>query len=324
MRIHIQNPPDDPAFTITPALWAETAARAGASGHALSFGTTTADFVAAIGQAEALVGDKDILRPLLPADAPRLKLVFVTNAGLDNLAPFDWLPPGAALCNNRGTHTQKAGEFGLMAVLMLANRVPEMVTHQRAGAWHKLWGGTLGGRRLTVVGLGALGGAIAEQAARLGMHVTGVRARPSSHPACAAVVGTDTFDTVLPETEFLVLACPLTPATELLLDRRRVFRLPRGAGVVNIGRGRLLDQEALCDALEAGHLSGAVLDVFHPEPVPPGDRIWTTRNLIVSPHTAADDPATYLPRSLEILFANLRALEAGAPLPTRFDPARGY
>ena len=67
-----------------------------------------------------------------------------------------------------------------------------------------------------------------------------------------------------------------------------------------------------------------MLDVFDPEPIPPGHRIWTTRNLIVSPHTAADDPATYLPLSLEILFANLRALEAGHPLPTRFDPGRGY
>ena len=329
MRIHIQNPPDDPAFTITPAQWAEAAARAGAPGHALSFGTTAAEFAAAIGQAEALVGDKDILRPLLPAAAPRLKLVFVTNAGLDNLAPFDWLPPGAALCNNRGTHTEKAGQFGLMAVLMLANRVPEMVTHQRAGAWHKLWGGTLAGRRLTIVGLGALGGAIAAQAARFGMHVTGVRATEAPHPDCARVVGTDVvgtgaLDAVLAQTEFLVLACPLTPATLGLLDRRRIALLGPGAGVVNIGRGRLLDQDALCDALDAGQLSGAVLDVFDPEPIPPGHRIWTTRNLIVSPHTAADDPATYLPRSLEILFANLHALEAGRPLPTRFDPGLGY
>ena len=324
MRIHIQNPPDDPAFTITPALWAEAAARAGASGHALSFGTTAADFAAAIGQAEALVGDKDILRPLLPAAAPRLRLVFVTNAGLDNLAPFDWLPPDAALCNNRGTHTEKAGEFGLMALLMLANRVPEMVTHQRAGTWHKLWGGTLGGRRLTVVGLGALGGAVAAHAARLGMVVTGLRARPAPHPDCAAVLGAEAIDAVLPATDALLLACPLTPATRGVLDRRRIGLLGPGAGVVNIGRGALLDQEALCDALDAGLLAGAVLDVFEPEPLPAGHRIWRTRNLIVSPHTAADDPATYLPRSLDILFDNLRALAAGAPPPNRVDPGRGY
>ncbi|MDE2580699.1 MAG: D-2-hydroxyacid dehydrogenase [Rhodospirillales bacterium] len=326
MRIHVQNPPDDPAFTITPALWAAAAAAAGpaGAGHAVSFGTTPADFAAAIAEAEALVGDKDVLRALLPAPAPRLRVVFVANAGLDNLAPFDWLPPGAILLNNRGTHSVKAGEFGLMAVLMLASAIPAMVTDQRAGLWRKRWGRSVAGQRLTVVGLGALGGAVATQAARLGMVVTGVRARPAPHPACVAVVAAAALDAVLPASDVLVLACPLTAATRGLLDRRRIGLLPRHAGLVNIGRGPLLDQDALCDALDAGLLSGAVLDVFDPEPIPPGHRLWTTPNLIISPHTAADDPDTYLPRSLEIFFANLRALAAGKPAPTRFDPARGY
>ena len=326
MRIHIQNPPDDPAFTITRGLWDAATARAGtaASGHDVTFAADPVGFAAAIGAAEALIGDKDVLRPLLPALAPSLRLVFVTSAGLDNLAPFDWLPPGAMLLNNSGTHATKAGEFGLMAVLMLASNIPAMVTDQRAGVWRKRWGRGVAGERLTVIGLGALGAAVASQAARLGMAVTGVRARPAAHPACVRVVGPDALDGVLAESSFLLLACPLTPATRGLLDRRRIGLLPRGAGVANIGRGGLLDQAALCDALEAGHLSGAVLDVFDPEPVPPGDRIWTTPNLIVSPHTAADDPATYLPNSLDIFFNNLRAIAAGQPPPNRFDPARGY
>ena len=78
--------------------------------------------------------------------------------------------------------------------------------------------------------------------------------------------------------------------------------------MVNIGRGELLDQDALCDLLDGGHLSGAVLDVFTPEPIPPGHRLWSTRNLVISPHTAADDPATYNPRSLDLFLDNLRAL----------------
>ena len=94
--------------------------------------------------------------------------------------------------------------------------------------------------------------------------------------------------------------------------------------MVNIGRGELLDQDALCDALDDGHLSGAVLDVFAPEPIPPGHRLWTTPNLIISPHTAADDPATYNPRSLDIFLENLRAWRDARPLPNRFDIARGY
>ena len=121
-----------------------------------------------------------------------------------------------------------------------------------------------------------------------------------------------------------MLACPLTDATRGLMDRRRLGLLPAGAGIVNIGRGELVDQSALCDLLDNGHLSGAVLDVFTPEPIPEGHRLWTTPNLVISPHTSADDPATYNPRSLEIFLANVRAYEAGQPLPNLFDTVRGY
>ena len=124
--------------------------------------------------------------------------------------------------------------------------------------------------------------------------------------------------------DFLVLACPLTAATRGLMSRKRLECLPSGAGVVNIGRGELLDQDALCDLLDQEHLSGAVLDVFTPEPIPPGHRLWSTRNLIISPHTSADDPATYNARSLDIFLDNLRAWQDGRPLPNRFDIARGY
>jgi len=325
MRIHVQNSSHG-LGQVTPDLWARVAARLGedARHHVVTFGSDRADFEAAIGDAEALVTDKDVLAPLLPFHAPHLKLVFVANAGLDNLAPFDWLPQGAVLLNNRGAHARKAGEFGIMAILMLASRVPQMVTHQRAGKWHKLWGGIVEGRRLTVVGLGALGGAVAAQASHFGLRVTGVRARPEPHPDCAEVIGPDGLDAALASTEFLVLACPLTPATRNLLDRRRLALLPPGAGVVNIGRGPLLDQEALCDALDAGRLSGAILDVFDPEPIPSGHRIWNTPNLIISPHTAADNPGTYYELSLERFFADLKADREGRPLPTRFDVAAGY
>jgi len=129
---------------------------------------------------------------------------------------------------------------------------------------------------------------------------------------------------VLPQTDFLVLACPLTQATRNLMDRRRLGLLPAGAGLVNIGRGGLLDQDALCDLLQHDALSGAVLDVFTPEPIPAGHRLWTTPNLIISPHTSADDPATYNPRSLDIFLDNLRAWRDGRPLPNRLDIVRGY
>ena len=93
---------------------------------------------------------------------------------------------------------------------------------------------------------------------------------------------------------------------------------------MNIGRGPLIDQEALADALDGGHLGGAVLDVFDPEPVPADDRIWTTRNMIMTPHVSVDDAVSYIPRSLDIFFANLAAFERGEPLLTPVDFSRGY
>jgi glyoxylate/hydroxypyruvate reductase A len=325
MRIHLQNPADDPLFCFSRAMWDAAAARAPDSGvHAVTIGSGSAGFTEAMIDAEALVCDVSVIKAQFPCPAPRLKLLFVTNAGLDRLAPFDWLPPGVVLMNNRGTHAVKSGEFGIMAVLMLANRVPEMVTHQRAGEWRKLWGAVVTGQPITIVGLGSLGGAVARHAAAFGMAVTGVRARPSPNPHCVRVVGADGLDTVLRGTRFLVLACPLTDATRGLIDRRRLELLPEGAGIVNIGRGELIDQQALCDRLDAGHLSGAVLDVFDPEPVPSGHRLWSTRNLVISPHTSADDPATYNPVSLDLFLENLRAWHDGREPPNRFDIQRGY
>lgn len=326
MHIHLQNPAGETLFAFDRAMWDAAAARAPgiADGHTVTIGTTPDALAAALPSAGALVTDTATIRQVFGRPAPRLKLVFITSAGLDRLAPYDWLPPGAVLMNNRGTHAAKSGEFGIMALLMLATRIPRMVTNQRAGIWKEIFGSILAGRHVTIVGLGTLGGAVAAQAARFGMIVTGIRANPAPHPDCAQVLGMDALDSVLPQTEFLVLATPLTDATRGMLDRRRIGLLPKDACLLNIGRGGLVDQDALCDALDADALSGAVLDVFTPEPIPPGHRLWTTPNLIISPHTSADDPATYNPRSLDIFLANLKAYQDGLPLPNRFDTVRGY
>jgi len=326
MRIHVQNQPGPGNFPITGDQWAAACARAPdvSAGHEVTFGETPEAFAQAMRDTEALVAQSGAVKALFPASAPRLRMIFCTSAGLDRLAPFDWLPDGVALLNNRGTHGAKAGEYGIMALLMLAAGMPGFAAAQRDGRWAPWHGSVLAGRTVVVVGLGTLGSGVAGQAARFGMNVLGVRTRAEPHPDCARVVASADLDSVLPGAEFLVLAPPLTDLTRGLLDRRRIGLLPPGAGVVNIGRGALLDQDALCDALDAGRLGGAVLDVFVPEPVPPGHRLWTTPNLVMTPHVSADDPATYNPVSLDIFFQNLRALRDGEALPNRFDVARGY
>lgn len=327
MRVHIQNHPDDGNPRATLAQWQDAVARAGQKAHGLetSFGETAADFAAVIGEVDALITTSRVVQNYLPSAEPtQLKLIFLTHAGVDSLAKGRFIPAGVTLLNNSGAHGVKAAEYALMAVLMLANHMPLFAGQQREGRWHRKLASSVAGRRATIVGLGAIGGVIAQRLKALGLHVTGVRTRAEPHPHCDDVIATDDLDRILTATEFLVLIAPLTPQTTHLLDRRRIALLPPQAGVVNIGRGELVEQDALLDALDAGALAGAVLDVATPEPVPAGHRLWTTPNLVLTPHMSSGDPLTYIPRSLDIFLDNIEAFRAGRPLPNAVDLARGY
>ena len=329
MRIHIQNNPKQPeVFNVSPEQWGEALQRAGKSpeGYQVSFGETDGEFTAVGPDIDILVSGpgtiKHLLAELQPDRAPKLKLIFAVAAGVDHM-PADRMPP-VPYVNNRGAHAEKAGEFVAMSLLMLAAGMPAMIADQHNKVWGQRFTQGLRGKRATILGLGAMGGASAEQAKHFGMHVTGLRTKPEPHPACDRVLPTDQFDAVLPETDFLIISAPLTAATRKILNKDRIALLPKGSYVINIGRGPLIDQPALCDALDDGHLAGAVLDVFDPEPVPADDRVWTTRNVIMTPHVSVDDAVSYVPRSLDIFFANLTAFEKGEPLLTPVDFSKGY
>jgi phosphoglycerate dehydrogenase-like enzyme len=273
---------------------------------------------------EVVVAPPNRLRQIDLHAAPKLRLIQSTWAGMDGLYPFDIIPGQAILVNNRGVHGKRAGEYCAMAILMLTNKMPVFVTQQRAALWQRHIGSLAGARRLTVVGLGAIGSEAARWGRLLGMAVTGVRHGAQPHEHCDRTLPFERIDEVMGTTDILLLACPLTPKTEGLLSKARIAALPAGAGVVNVGRGRLVEQEALCDALAAGHLGGAVLDVFAVEPIPPADRIWSVPNMVITPHMSADDPATYNADTLAIFFENLRAFLAGQRPPTAVDRDKGY
>lgn len=325
MRIHVHLDLGQQHRPLTPTIWDEAVARAPVvgSGHDVSFGSTRDELAAALPHVELLVTTGSLPRPL-PASTPRLGFIFCTFAGMDSMLPADWLPDGVIVLNNSGAHEAKAGEYAIMCILMLANRIPAYAADQQAQRWNRQLGTLLEGRRLTVVGLGGLGHGVVRRARQFDMHVTGVRARPRPHEACDTVVGIEEFDAVLTETEFLLLACPLTDATRHVLDRRRIALLPRGAFVVNIGRGDLVEQDALCDALDSAALGGSVLDVFTPEPLPEDHRLWTTPNLLLTPHVSCDDHLNYIPSSMDIPMSNLRAMHKGQDLPNRVDFQQGY
>jgi len=256
--------------------------------------------------------------------APNLKWIHCIGAGVEHLLPMNWLPNDVALTNNKGVHAAKAGEFGLMGVLMLHSHMPAVITNQRQKKYDSLYASPIAGKTVVVLGTGSLGGAIAEMISRLGVNVIGVNRSGRAVEGCSQVVTTDALDAVLPQADYLVIATPDTPQTRGLMNRSRLGLLKKSAGVMNIGREAVMDYGALCDKLEDGSLGGAILDVFDPEPVESDSRLWTTPNLIMTPHISADDGDAYIALTLNLFFDNLERYLAGKSLLNPVDPAQGY
>jgi phosphoglycerate dehydrogenase-like enzyme len=256
--------------------------------------------------------------------APNLKWIHCIGAGVEHLLPMNWLPNDVVLTNNKGVHAAKAGEFGLMGVLMLHSHMPAVITNQRQKKYDSLYASPIAGKTVVVLGTGSLGGAIAEMISRLGVNVIGVNRSGRAVEGCSQVVTTDALDAVLPQADYLVIATPDTPQTRGLMNRSRLGLLKKSAGVMNIGREAVMDYGALCDKLEDGSLGGAILDVFDPEPVKSDSRLWTTPNLIMTPHISADDGDAYIALTLNLFFDNLERYLAGKSLLNPVDPAQGY
>jgi glyoxylate/hydroxypyruvate reductase len=283
-----------------------------------------------VSQAVGLITHNDILlNPKFPLRAlaeaaPRLRWIHITGAGIEPLLPLDWLPPQVELTNNSGVHAEKIGESALMMLLMLNARVPAITTNQRASRWRQIFSPSIRGRTVLIIGVGDMGGAVAKAARQLGLQTLGIRRSGTPHPCIDQMHQPESLDSLLPLADFVVMAAPLTTETKALLDKRRLGLMRRGSGFINIGRAGSLDNNALAAALKAGALSGAVLDVFEPEPLPPQSPLWTTDNLIIMPHVTSDDEDEYLPKTLDLVFENVRRLEEGIPLINVVDREREY
>ena len=256
--------------------------------------------------------------------APRLRWIHIIGAGVEHLCPMDWLPPGVTVVNNRGAHAAKGGEFGLMAMLMLHNHLPAILANQRRRHWESLFSTPVAGKTLLVIGTGHIGCGAASCCRALGVHVIGVSRHGRMVDEMDETYPVAELDHVLPRADFVFVAVPFTPETRNLLDRRRQSLLKPGAGLVNVGRAATVDYQALADNLRSGHLAGAILDVFDPEPLPRESDLWDVPNLLVTPHVSADDGNTYVAMTLELVFRNMRRYLAGEPLENVVRPELGY
>ena len=256
--------------------------------------------------------------------APRLRWIHIIGAGVEHLCPMDWLPPAVTVVNNRGAHAAKGGEFGLMAMLMLHNHLPAILANQRHRHWESLFSTPVAGKTLLVVGTGNIGGGAARCCRAVGAHVIGVSRHGRAVEGVDEAYPVSELDRVLPRADFVFVAIPLTPETDNLLDRRRQALLKPGAGLVNVGRAATVDYEALADNLRSGHLGGAIIDVFDPEPLPAESYLWDVPNLLVTPHVSADDGDSYVPMTLDLVFRNMRRYLAGDALENVVRPELGY
>ena len=256
--------------------------------------------------------------------APNLKCIHVSSAGVNHLSPFDWMKNDLILTNSSGVHSKKAGEFGLMSILMLQNQMTKIVTNQKNKEFVTLLSKPIDGFKVVVVGTGSLGGSMIKHVSKLGAEVIGVNRKGNDVEGCSKVITFDKLDEVLPSADFLYLAVPETEETKGLINKTRLDSLKSTCGIVNIGRHSVLDYKTLRIKLEKNEIAGAILDVFSHEPIPKDSYLWDTPNLIITPHISSDSQGNYIEMVLKIFFKNLKLFLENKELINQIDRKLGY
>ena len=262
--------------------------------------------------------------------APGVRWVQARNAGTgEQLGAALELDADAlrdvTVTNVSGIHAGPLAEFALLGLLAFAKRLPELTRDKAAHAWpdDKPTMRVLAGRTVLVVGLGAIGIEVARIAGALGMRVLGVKRTPTAVPGVEEVGAPERIAELAARADDLVVTLPLTEATRGLVDAATLRALRPGAVVANVGRGAVIDEAALVEALRDGHLAGACLDVFTQEPLPPESPLWDLDTVILAPHDAAR--TDHEDADAAAVFAdNLRRRVAGEPLRNVVDPQHRY
>lgn len=255
------------------------------------------------------------------AQYPNLEVLFCTGAGIDSLG-LGALPPSLPVVRMiEPGLVEGMVEFVTMAVLSIHRDAYAYARQQAAGQWKALPVKTAAQTRVGVLGAGVLGRAVLGRLAAFGFPCA---AWSRTRPAIDGVEGyggEGELDAFLARTDVLVCLLPLTPDTRGFLARRALAALPRGASVVNVGRGGHLVAPDLLELLDSGHLAEAVIDVTDPEPLPAGHAFWSHPRVHLTPHIASE---TQIPTAVDALIANVRRHRAGEPLPGLVDRSRGY
>jgi len=287
-------------------------------------------------EAERLLPEADVVlgfavRPENFARAGHLRWIHCTAASVTGVLFPQLVDSDVTVTNARGLHGDAMAEHAIGVMLAFTRKLHLARDAQLRREWSQAsqWQdapriGSLAGSTLGLVGLGAVGTALATRARALGMRVIAVRRRPQSPPEPAHEQWPETrLHDLLPLADWLVLAAPHTRSTENLIGRRELTLMKRGARLLNLGRGALVDEPALVEALRSGQLAGAGLDVFREEPLPAASPLWDFPQVILTPHTSGLGPH-YWERAMEQFTGNLRRYLAGEPLLNVVDKRAGY
>jgi len=287
-------------------------------------GTGIASF--AVRDAETLqnrIGEADVLvvsglwQNRLLDEAKKLRFIQSIGAGTDQFPREQLARRGIRLASARGVNARAVAEHAMALMLALSRRLPEARDNQRKRLWRGMIGDLalredeLAGKTLLVVGLGDIGGRLARLAKAFDMRVVGLRRNVMAGGGAAdAVHGMGEFESLLPAADFVALTCPLTQETENLVDAAALGRMKPSAYLVNVARGRVVDEAALVAALAAGSIAGAGLDVTAEEPLAADSPLWDMAQVLLTPHTAGET-RRYEDNVIEILRDNLERLWRG-------------
>ena len=284
-----------------------------------------ARLAAAIGEYEIIYGHPT---PKLLKNARKLRWLCTDFAGVElYLDPAVWPDPACLLSNSSGAYGPTISEHIIMVLLMLLRRMPEYQAALADRQWPYYTPiRSITGSRIVMLGTGDIGSNTARRLKALGAEVTGVcRSGQSREPAFSHVVPTAELEAVLPQADAIILALPATAETAGILSRKRLALLPPTAYVVNVGRGAAIDQNALVEALLAGRLAGAALDVMTPEPLPQDHPLWTCPNTILTPHVSGNmSLGLTCGLDVDMFLRDLERYAAGKLPENLVDRVRGY
>ncbi len=269
------------------------------------------------------VGETDVLvisglwQNQLLEQTKRLRFIQSIGAGTDQFPRAELASRGIRLASARGVNARAVAEHAIALMLALNRRLPEARDNQRKRIWRGMIGDLarredeLGGKTLLVIGLGDIGGRLAQLAKAFDMRVVGLRRHPAFGCGAAdAVHAMDELDLLLPDADFVALTCPLTAETENLIDAEALSRMKPTAHLVNVARGRVVDEAALIEALATRRIAGAGIDVTAEEPLAPSSPLWAMEHVLITPHTAGETRG-YEDNVIEILLDNLGRLWRG-------------